>query len=238
MKPRTAPPPPPVSGARWIALTQSKFALVDETDFERVNQFTWTYAVPKRPGLSGYAYRQVRTAAGAINYKLHQVILGIPLNSGVGIDHRDGNGLNNRRSNLRLATQTQNLQNACIRSNNTSGYKGVTWHEKSNAWHAVIKNNGKVVSLGYYHDPADAARAYNRAALDFFGEFARINEGVGVGPIRTGLRSDNKSGHRGVLRLDSGRWKARYGRLSLGIFDTVEEAAAVSAKYRKDHSMP
>ncbi|MFA6118161.1 MAG: HNH endonuclease [Sphingomonas sp.] len=96
----------------------------------------------------------------------------------VHIDHINGNGLDNRRSNLRGATQRQNLQNAGRRVDNTSGFKGVYYSQASKKWAAQIRYEGKQKYLGLFHDARDAAKAYNAAALKYFGAFARLNEGV------------------------------------------------------------
>lgn len=90
------------------------------------------------------------------------------------IDHIDRNKQNNKINNLREATQTQQNQNSCAKSNNKSGYKGVRKHV-SGKWHAYIKVDNKQISLKYYDTKEEAALAYNEAALKYFGEFAYLN---------------------------------------------------------------
>lgn len=92
------------------------------------------------------------------------------------IDHIDRNKLNNQPSNLRECNITQNNRNVGIRADNTSGYKGVTWNKSAGKWHAQIKVNGKRKYLGLYLNPIDAAIAYDKAAVDFHGEFALTNK--------------------------------------------------------------
>ncbi len=92
------------------------------------------------------------------------------------VDHVDGNGLNNTRSNLRLADSSQNGSNRGKPCNNTSGYKGVTWYKKYEKWRASIKFQKRDIFLGSFDTKEDAARAYNEAALKYHGEFARLNE--------------------------------------------------------------
>lgn len=92
------------------------------------------------------------------------------------IDHQDGNPLNNRFNNLREATRSENLRNADIRRNNTSGYKGVCWNKRRGKWMSGIGHKGKNLHLGYFTDKRDAAQAYNFAAARLHGEFARMNE--------------------------------------------------------------
>lgn len=89
------------------------------------------------------------------------------------IDHRDGNGLNNLPSNLRIATSTENSRNRRKNSNNQSGYKGVCWCARK--WRAAIRVNGKLKHLGYFENVTDAALAYDVAAIHYFGEFAHLN---------------------------------------------------------------
>jgi hypothetical protein len=105
--------------------------------------------------------------------RLHRLIM----KAGVGqqVDHRDGNGLNNRRDNLRLCDRRGNARNTDLRVNNESGFKGVYWYRRDSEWKAQIKIDGKVKHLGCYSDARDAAEAYDRAALSLFGEYAWTN---------------------------------------------------------------
>lgn len=89
-------------------------------------------------------------------------------------DHRNGNGLDNRRKNLRPCTHAQNCRNAKPRSV-SSKYKGVGWSRVHNKWRARIRVDGILKSLGVFTEEAQAARAYDRAAAEYFGEFARLN---------------------------------------------------------------
>jgi len=90
------------------------------------------------------------------------------------IDHKDNNGLNNRRENLRTATHAQNNQNKGKSKNNTSGYKGVNWEKRRNKWRARIYFNKNYIHLGYFNDIEEAAKAYEKAAKKYHGKFARI----------------------------------------------------------------
>jgi hypothetical protein len=90
-------------------------------------------------------------------------------------DHKDRNPLNNQRHNLRVASQVQNNRNQRRYKNNQSGYVGVSWHQKRKWW-ARIGVDGKRISLGCYDDPKEAAKAYNKAALKYHGEFAVLNK--------------------------------------------------------------
>jgi hypothetical protein len=104
---------------------------------------------------------------------LHRFILDAP--SALEVDHINGNGLDCRRSNLRLATHKQNLRNQAAHSG-TSRYKGVSWNRQRNGWDAQICLNGKNRYLGRFRTEVEAAKAYNEGARLHFGEFARLNE--------------------------------------------------------------
>ena len=142
------------------------FTLVDDADFERFRQFKWW--------LSAARYVHGRyTGTWKDNYVyLHKLILKAP--AGLVIDHKNGIKLDNRRSNLRICTQAQNCINSSVRSNSQSGYKGVARCGK-NTWSAQIAYDGKPVWLGTYPNIEGAARAYDKAALELYGDFARTN---------------------------------------------------------------
>jgi hypothetical protein len=90
------------------------------------------------------------------------------------VDHVDGNTLNNTRANLRIATPTQSHWNSRKRSNNTSGYKGVSWDKRAKVWAATFKINGRCIHLGCFDTPGKAHAAYCEAARKYAGEFARV----------------------------------------------------------------
>ncbi|MBI5119293.1 HNH endonuclease [Candidatus Poribacteria bacterium] len=129
--------------------------VIDAEDLPKVHGRKW--------GLGGDGYPRT----GAKGPKLHQVILGCR-----GVDHIDGDKLNNRKANLRPCNQTQNLANARV-GRNTSGLRGVS--RQKNAWVAQISASGKNHYLGRFRDKNQAALAYNEAALQLFGPFARLN---------------------------------------------------------------
>jgi hypothetical protein len=90
----------------------------------------------------------------------------------LGIDHEDRNPLNDRIENLRLASQSQNMANATMRSDNTSGFKGVTWDKANHKWSVMIHVGGRHIRVGRFSDPAEAHAAYMKAAREHFGDFA------------------------------------------------------------------
>ena len=104
---------------------------------------------------------------------MHQIVLNCP--AGLLPDHRNRNKLDNRRNNLRPATCLQNSANQSLRKDNRSGFKGVTWNKQQSRWKAQIRDAGKRLFLGYFHDAAEAARAYDQKARELFGEFAFLN---------------------------------------------------------------
>lgn len=144
------------------------FALVDDEDYERLNKNFWQV---HSTGKGIYASCKKRENGKQICYLMHRMILNC--NNGEIIDHIDGNTLNNQKNNLRVCTFTQNAQNKKKQRNNKSGYKGVDVHR--NKWRATIAVKRKTINIGIYKTPVAAARAYNKKALELFGEFARLN---------------------------------------------------------------
>ena len=158
---------------RQIELTQGKVALVDDEDYEWLSQWKW-YAAPHR-GTSYVHRNSPRPLRQCIH--MHREILGLSVSpdDGVIVDHIDGNGLNNVRDNLRICSRQENLFNRAPQSNNTSGYKGVSWMSSRNKWHVRIKAMGKDHYIGLFADLEEAARAYDDAAKKLHGEFAYLN---------------------------------------------------------------
>lgn len=168
VKPRLAETPPAVENSRWVPLTKSLFALIDEDDFDRVDKWYWSSL--KREPYSPYAFRKV---SNSVVY-LHRFIMNAP--AGTDVDHRNGNGLDCRKTNLRICSHSQNQCNyRKTRSITSSIFKGVTWDKSRGLWAASIKKDRICSYLGRFTDEEDAARAYDRAAQELFGEFARLN---------------------------------------------------------------
>jgi len=153
---------------RTITLTQGQFAIVDAADFDWLTRWKW-HAYWNHKTQSFYAKRSVyRSGKKPLTIYMHRFIIGI--DSGVQVDHRDHATLNNRRTNLRPATRSQQKQNKRIQRNNKSGFKGV--RARNRKWNARIWTSGRSVSLGYYATPEEASAAYITAAKalheDFF----------------------------------------------------------------------
>ena len=145
---------------REIPVTQGRVALVDSEDYPLVAGRKWSCS-------SGAA---MRYECGVPTY-MARLIMDAP--DGIEIDHINGDRLDNRRCNLRLCTHRQNLRNRKRQDNGSSRYKGV--HKSAGKWRAMIGYDGKLYHLGYFADEEEAARAYNAAATEHFGEFARLN---------------------------------------------------------------
>jgi hypothetical protein len=151
---------------REIPLTQGKVAFVDDEDFERISRYKWCATQNKR---NWYAVRNSPRHSGRRDRRIlmHAEIIG-----GIGVDHRNRNGLDNRRINLRFATEHQNRANARLSCKNTSGMRGVYWRKEYGKWRAMICVNYRIIHLGHFTDKITAAHARRQAELAYFGEFA------------------------------------------------------------------
>jgi len=154
-----------------IKLSQGLFAVVDEQDYQQLNQYNWSAT---RMGTKDnfYAVRSIRENGRKHSVLMHRLILGFPPSE---VDHRDGNGLNNCRRNIRPATSRQNKQNRKKSLGLSSKFKGVAFDKSRTLWIATIRINGTQVNLGRYKTQRKAALSYNRAAKEAFKEFAALN---------------------------------------------------------------
>lgn len=145
---------------KQIPLTQGKVALCDDEDYEMLMQYKWHYQS------SGYAV----TGTGI---RMHSLLIVIP--PGHHPDHINGNGLDNRKENLRPATYSQNCFNTRKAAGTSSKYKGVSWHKRKHAWQAQIMAKGQAKHLGFYGCEPCAAKAYNKAKAEKHEGFGRMN---------------------------------------------------------------
>lgn len=163
-----------------IPLTQGKYAIVDDCDFEGVNQYKWyTYRHTGRPahGIAMfYAVRKIKGGGkGRYSTSMHRQVL--QAKRGQQIDHINHDGLDNRRENLRFCTSEQNNRNRRPRVGVSSAYKGVSREQEAalKEWRAQIRVNGKSVNLGQFDNEIDAAIAYDNKAKEAWGDFAYLN---------------------------------------------------------------
>ena len=164
-----------------IALTKGMSTVVDDEDYNRLIRFPWFYTKSSRCKNTHTGYAAYHQTSKSKWVWMHRFILGMCNSAGTDlaphmrVDHRDGNGLNNSRTNLRPCTRAQNGQNRKGNSDKrTSRYKGVFARTNGN-WRAAIRVNNVLLCLGTYPDEEMAASVYNDAAVKYFGEFARLN---------------------------------------------------------------
>lgn len=158
---------------KQIPLTQGKFAIVDDADYEHLMQWKWCF----------HKYAMRTEHLGMFNGKkkqkwigMHSFIMDTP--NGMQTDHINGNKLDNRRANLRMCSSAENKRNRPKYSNGLSKFKGVMRIKNSDKWKASICVNSKPFYLGLFKNEYDAAQAYNFAAYEFYGEFANFNREI------------------------------------------------------------
>ena len=152
----------------YVPLTRGYEAIIDAADVPAIRKYNWTAMPDKR---TVYAWRKSeREPPGhSQTIYLHRVIAKAP--RGVHVDHADRDGLNNRRSNLRLCSNYENQHNTRKRKNNTSGFKGVYWDKDAKKWRSCILAYGKRHHLGRFNTPEEAHAAYCKASAELHGEF-------------------------------------------------------------------
>jgi len=151
---------------RYISLTRGKHAIVDAADYPALAKYKW-YAQGAENGRTFYAARGHK----GHRMSMHRQIMKPP--KGMVVDHINGNGLDNRRCNLRICTQLQNSQNTHRRRPGKSRFRGV--FPRGDKWQAAIQHNGESLYLGLFDDEIEAARTRDRKALELAGEFAVLN---------------------------------------------------------------
>jgi hypothetical protein len=151
---------------KQVLITRGEITLIDESDWGLVCKYNWTLHIPDNRKYARCHYE------GKKIY-LHRLLLNAK--PGEIVDHKNGDGLDNRRNNIRLATQSQNTANCTTSIKTASGFRGVYFDKRSGLWQAKIKFNYKSNFLGSYKTTDEAAKVYDEAAFKLFGEFARLN---------------------------------------------------------------
>ena len=141
---------------------RGKFAIVDDEDFDRLNKYKWYFG-------RGYALRcekrkPYQKGRGVLNYFGDKVV-----------DHINGDGLDNRKNNLRIVTRQQNRFNSKTPITSASGYKGISWRKNRSSWSIYITVSGKTLYIGSSRNLEDAKNKYNEAAKKYVGKFARLH---------------------------------------------------------------
>lgn len=152
-----------------ISLTRGIVTIVDDDDFEELSKYNWQARIQTYTGL----FRAKRHGIPK-EVDMARQIMNCPV--GMEVDHINGDLLDNRKENLRICTHRQNMCNRRLQRNNTTGYRGVATIDGGNRYYAQIYLNRKKIHIGSFKDPKDAAIAYNEAAKQHYGEFAKLNE--------------------------------------------------------------
>lgn len=231
----------------YVDLSLGRKALIDWRDLEWVQNYKW-YFKPSRT-TEGYAVRLKSINGKLLTIFMHREIFFMhnPETdiSSKQIDHVNRQPLDNRLGNLRSATCSQNHANKSISRNNTSGFKGVSYHKKTNTWKAQISCNGTDKSLGYYSTPEEAAFVYNKACKELFGEFGYLNEigDVTLQPkVRKTPKRHSKSGYPGIhWHKQKGKWMVNLNingkKKYIGLFNQIEDAIAARDKAIKENNL-
>lgn len=157
-----------------IPLTRGKFAVVDNENFDSLSQNKWHYWIDPK-SLVEYAVRHKKIKGKVQRLMMHREITRSSHN--LVIDHRNGNGLDNRRENLRTCTKVQNNMNRKPNKSNQTGLKGISWNTQIRKWKAGIGFKGKAINLGHYYDKRTAALVYRLFSVLYYGEFAFSERG-------------------------------------------------------------
>ena len=216
---------------------------IDDEDIAIVNSHKWAIGTTafKKHGMV-YFNTHICVDGHDSGISLHRLIMGCHVGDGVFVDHKDHNGLNLQKSNLRICSKAENTRNSNAPKRNTSGYKGVSWHKGNKRWRARIKVNQKCVFLCNSTTEIEAAKIYDMAAIYFFQDFACTNFPVDTynkneceSVIENMLKKNFSSEYKGVSYHKKTRKYQAYININgkhtyIGLFDTPELAAAAYDK--------
>lgn len=229
--------------SKQIPLNDKKYAIVDDCDYEALSQYHW-FIIPD--GCNPY----VCAKQGGQHVRMHRIIMNAT--EGQIVDHINGNTLDNRRSNLRVVTPSQNAMNRRRRADNSSGHVGVCYVSTKQKWFAYITVQGKKKILGQFQNKEDAIEARKKAEKIVFGDFARLEKhkerpyiphsGV-AHPIQNRAGKRNKSGRKGVKFAPHRNKQNPYSvritcnrkQIHIGYFKTFEEACAAREKAERTY---
>lgn len=217
-----------------------KYVLVDDDDYDELIKYKWYV------NTCGYASKYKRLGKRQIGTLMHRLILGLSPKDGFVVDHINRDILDNRKSNLRICTQSENIKNSYTHGNKEfkSQFKGVFKTKDTHpTWAVRIVNNKKNIFIGTFHDEKIAALAYDQAARKYHGEFACLNfpEIINYDSVHPSKRSPyHSSPYEGIVkrRLKSGKitWMVFYKRKYITAFNDIEEANLFRIKYIKEHT--
>ena len=230
-----------------FAISSGKFAIVDFRDIEWLSRNKWSYWANKQK-TSGYAARVKMQEGERIKVTMHREVFFAhsdlnPIDCAhLDIDHINGNKLDNRFENLRIANRQQNSGNRGRNRQNKSGYKGVNLHDTDRmVWRAQIMDNGKKRSIGYFATAEEAALAYNAEAVKVFGEFAFLNTVEGVTEFKPLVYKTSKDYvSKGVsFNKRLAKWmayaKVDGKRVHIGYYTTEEDAIHARSTFIEVH---
>lgn len=149
--------------------------LIDDEDWEKVKGYKWVINAPNKANKKYYAQHDFYTDGVHHAILMHRLIMGCVEGDGVCIDHIDGNTLNNCKNNLRVSSIAENTRNQQKHRDSLSPYKGIKYDRRDKIWVARIQHNKKRIYAGFSKDPIEAAKAYDRKAIELHGEFAYTN---------------------------------------------------------------
>jgi hypothetical protein len=209
-----------------IPLTRGKVAVIDEDMHELISKYKWHYRT------DGYAARGETKNKHKKTIFMHNAVLNPP--NGTLCDHINGDTLDNRRVNLRIVTKLQNNIHSQRHRNNLSGYKGVGWNKGSNKWEVRIKHHGKVHRVGYYVDKEEAAKAYDKVARLYFGEYAVCNFNTGSkDAVYTAQDVQDLQAENKRLKAELAEYAETFSEQNKALSDHIIKLAAVRAECLK-----